>query len=58
MNYLHSHFIGDNITTAQPVIKRKREMICDSVELVSVQADIHKDHNCALFQDFLTDIFG
>jgi hypothetical protein len=31
-------------------------MLCDSVELVSVQATVHKEHNCARFQDFLTDL--
>jgi hypothetical protein len=39
------------------VIKTKRKMICDSVELVSVQATVHKEHNCTLFQDILTNIF-
>jgi hypothetical protein len=58
MNCLHSHFIGDNITTALPVSKRRSKMISDSVQLVSVQATVHKEHNCAMFQDFLTDILG
>ena len=58
MDYLHNHFLGDKITTARPVIRRKRKTVCASVELVSVQETVDKEHNCALFQDFLTDIFG
>jgi hypothetical protein len=59
MNCLHNHFIGENSNYSTACDKKEKvKDMCDSVELVSVQATVHKEHNCALFQDFLTDTFG